>query len=59
MILEAFNRILDQEFAQQDLIREEIKQRGSYWAAREIWALRRQAAALRKRVANDEGAPPS
>jgi hypothetical protein len=55
LILEAFKNVLDREREEQALVRDEIKQRGSYWAASEIWLLRRQVKALRKRVAELEG----
>ncbi|WP_165445787.1 hypothetical protein [Bradyrhizobium uaiense] len=34
--------------------RKEIAQRGAYWAGDEIWKLRRQVAALHKRIAELE-----
>jgi hypothetical protein len=36
--------------AEQAEVRDEIKQRGTYWAASEIWKLRRQVSALRKQL---------
>ncbi|MBP1297421.1 hypothetical protein [Bradyrhizobium elkanii] len=48
LIVEAFNRVLDREFAEQSIVRDEIGRRGTYWAASEIWKLRRQVASLRR-----------
>ena len=50
IILEAFNAVIDRELAEEALVREEIGQRGTYWAASEIWKLRRQVAALGKQL---------
>ncbi len=54
MIIEAFNAVIKREIAEADEVRAEIKQRGTYWAANEIWKLRRQVVALRKRLAEKE-----
>ncbi|MDN3278817.1 hypothetical protein QWJ07_31460 [Frankia sp. RB7] len=54
LILDAFNNVLDREAAEQEEVRGEIKQRGTYWAAREIWQLRRQVRALRKAREQDQ-----
>ena len=54
LIFQAFNNVLDREFSEQAEVREEIKQRGSYWAASEIWKLRRQVKALRRRLAEHD-----
>ncbi|MCP3475648.1 hypothetical protein NLM33_35840 [Bradyrhizobium sp. CCGUVB1N3] len=50
LIVTAFNNVLDREAAEQAEIREEIRRHGTCWAAREIWSLRRQVRALRKRL---------
>jgi hypothetical protein len=46
-IIRALNRIIQREFDEQYACREEIKQRGTYWAGRELWELRRQVKQLR------------
>ena len=46
--MQAFNNVIDRELAEEAEVREEIRQRGTYWAASEIWKLRRQVASLRK-----------
>ena len=48
LIMQAFNNVIDRELAEEAEVREEIRQRGTYWAASEIWKLRRQVASLRK-----------
>jgi hypothetical protein len=48
LIIQAFNNVIEREFAEEAEVRAEIKQRGTYWAAAEICELRRQVAALRK-----------
>jgi hypothetical protein len=45
-----FKKVIDREIAEEALVRDEIKQRGSYWAASEIWKLRRQVKSLRKQL---------
>jgi hypothetical protein len=54
LIIQAFNNVIKQEIAEADEVRKEIAQRGTYWAGDEIWKLRRQVAALRKRLAQGE-----
>jgi hypothetical protein len=54
LIIQALNNITNQEIAEADEVRKEIAQRGTYWAGNEIWKLRRQVAALRKRLAQGE-----
>ena len=54
LIVEAFNNVLDREFAEQAEVRDEIKQRGTYWAASEIWKLRGQVKALRKQLGEQD-----
>ena len=51
LIVDAFKAVIDREIAEANEVRDEIKRRGTYWAGEEIWKLRRQVAALRKRVA--------
>lgn len=47
-IIRALNQIMQQEFDEQDACRAEIKERGTYWAGREIWELRRSVAYWKK-----------
>ncbi len=49
-IIRVLNHIIQREFDEQDECREEIKQRGTYWAGREIWELRRQVAYWKKQT---------
>lgn len=55
VILEALKNVIEREIAEADEVRNEIAQRGTYWAGGEIWKLRRQVTALRKRIAQYEG----
>ena len=55
LIVQSFDNIIKREIAEADEVREEIKRRGTYWAGDEIWKLRRQVAALRKRLSEHEG----
>ena len=55
LIVEAFNNLIKREIGEADEVREEIKRRGTYWAGDEIWKLRRQVAALRKRLSEHDG----
>ncbi|MGY3392970.1 hypothetical protein ACVWW6_005561 [Bradyrhizobium sp. USDA 3311] len=48
LIIQALKNVVDRELAEEAEVREEIKQKGTYWAAGEIWKLRRQVASLRK-----------
>ena len=48
LIVEAMNNVINRELAEKSLVRDEIKDRGTYWAASEIWKPRRQVKALRK-----------
>jgi hypothetical protein len=54
LIIEAFKNVIDREVAGKALVRDEIKQRGFYWAASEIWKLRRQVKALRKQLGEQD-----
>ncbi|MBB4383128.1 hypothetical protein [Bradyrhizobium sp. SBR1B] len=54
LIIEALDNVIRREIAEADDVRKEIAQRGAYWAGDEIWKLRRQVAALRKRIAELE-----
>lgn len=49
-LVSAFNAVIDREIAEENLVRDEIKQKGTYWAGSEIWTLRRQVKALRRRL---------
>lgn len=55
LIISVLNEGFERDAAQQELVRGEIKQRGTYWAGTEIWELRRTVATLRKRLAEYEG----
>jgi hypothetical protein len=55
LIVEALKNVVDRELTEQAEVREEIKQRGTVWAAAEIWKLRRQVKARRKRLAEHDG----
>jgi hypothetical protein len=50
LILEGFKNVIDRELAEEAEVREEIGQRGTYWAASEIWKLRRQLKLQRKQL---------
>jgi hypothetical protein len=52
LFMQALDAVIKRESAEADEVRGEIKARGTYWAADEIWKLRRQVAALRKRLAD-------
>ena len=54
-IVKAFDAVIKREQAEAALVREEVVSRGTNWAGDEIWTLRRQVAALRKRLAEDKG----
>lgn len=54
LIMKVMNEGIARDLAEADKVREEIKQRGTYWAGSEIWGLRRQVASLRKRIAEME-----
>jgi hypothetical protein len=51
LIIGAFNEGFERDHREQDAVRAEIKQRGTYWAGTEIWDLRRRVASLRKQLA--------
>lgn len=53
LIINAFNNVIAREMAEEAEVRQEIKQKGTYWAAGEIWKLRRQVAALWKSQTNE------
>ena len=55
LIVEAFNNLIKREIGEADEVREEIKRRGTYWAGDEIWKLRREVKALRKRLSEHDG----
>lgn len=50
LIIEAFNNVIRREMDEEALVRDEIKQRGTWWAGSEIWKLRRQVQSLRKEL---------
>lgn len=50
LFVRAVEQGIERDLAQEALVRDEIKQRGTYWAAGEIYSLRRQVAALKGRV---------
>jgi hypothetical protein len=51
LIIGAFNRVFEQERAEEAEVRGEIAKHGTWWTASEIWKLRRQVKSLRKRLA--------
>lgn len=53
LIIDVFNEAFAREIAEADLVRAEIKAKGTYWAGTEIWELRRQVASLRKQLADE------
>jgi len=55
LITEAFKNVLDREMAEEALVRDEIRQRGTYWAAAELCSLRRQIKVLRNQLADRDG----
>lgn len=54
LIIGAFNEGFERDQRETDAVRQEIKQRGTYWAGGEIWQLRKTVASLRKRLAEAE-----
>lgn len=54
LIIGVFNEGFERDRAAADKVREEVNQRGWYWAGTEIWELRRSVATLRKRLAEAE-----
>lgn len=54
LIMGVMNEGFEREAAERTLVRQEIKQRGTYWAGNEIWDLRREVASLRKRLAAEK-----
>lgn len=58
-IIGVFDAGFKRDAAERDLVRAEIKQRGTYWAGGEIWELRRQAASLRKQLDRATGKDPA
>jgi hypothetical protein len=54
LILQAFQNVVERQLAGEALVRDEIKSRGTFWAASEIWGLRRQVASLRKQLAEQQ-----
>jgi 3-methyladenine DNA glycosylase Tag len=54
-IVRAFDNVIKRELAEEGLVRDEIKLRGTWWAAQEIWKLRRRIAGLERRVREVEG----
>lgn len=54
LIIQAFDNVIKREIAEADEVRKEVANRGTYWAGDEIWKLRRQVAALQRRLAEQE-----
>lgn len=50
LIIGVMNEGFERDAVQRELVRGEIKQRGTYWAADEIWKLRRQVVSLRSQL---------
>jgi hypothetical protein len=50
LIIQAFKNVVDREIAEENVVRDEIKQKGTYWAGSEIWKLRRQVQSLREQL---------
>lgn len=50
-IIQAIDNVIKREIAEADEVHEEIKRGGTHRASDEIWKLRWQVAALRKRLA--------
>jgi hypothetical protein len=55
LVIQAFDAVIQREIAEADEVRAEIRRRGTYWAGDEIWKLRREVKALRKRLAEHDG----
>jgi hypothetical protein len=55
LVIQAFDAVIQRELAEQAEVRDEIKQRGTVWAASEIWKLRRQVRSLRKQFSEHGG----
>jgi hypothetical protein len=54
LIIGVFNEGFERDSKEREKVREEIKQRGTWWAGTEIWELRRTVASLRKRLKETE-----
>ena len=54
LIIQALDNVIERELAEEALVRDEIKQRGTYWAAREIYKLRRSVASLERSLRTDD-----
>jgi hypothetical protein len=54
LIIGVFNEGFERDSKECEKVREEIKQRGTWWAGTEIWELRRTVASLRKRLKENE-----
>jgi len=50
LIIRAFDNVIKREIAEADEGARGDQRRGTYWAGDEIWKLRRQVKALRKRL---------
>jgi hypothetical protein len=50
LIIGVFNEGFKREAVERDTVRQEIKDRGTYWAGGEIWQLRRRIASLEARL---------
>jgi len=48
-IVKLFDMAIRQSFAEEDKVRAEIKQKGTYWAAGEIYKLRRRVEMFERR----------
>lgn len=58
-IIQAFDRVIQRELAGEAEVREEIKQRRTYWAASEIYKFRRQVKAATQSVTRQPAGSPA
>lgn len=54
LIIGVFNEGFERDSKEREKVREEIKQKGTWWAGTEIWELRRSVASLRNRLKENE-----
>lgn len=56
VIIGVLNEGIERELKEEEAVRGEIKQHGTWWAGSEIWKLRRSVASLRRRISELEQA---